>query len=797
VWVATTWIAAAVLAPSSHHRRQRHRMIQWMAIARQQPWFRVTTATAFPTTATTIRQQGAEFSSTRVFPQTTRTFQNSRSSLTMSSRDDNNVVNGDSHHDPNDNNDPKRVVGRTGWNHNEPAPNSDFWVPEGEQGREATSDDNDNPRDPPKLRTGWLHNQASPTAAPTTATAAATPENTKTPSLLLARQRLNQAMIQSKRNHRILSPVAFHSTSTQQVIAVTEHVIAVPLRHDRTPRPSPIMASQENKDDEETAAAKTTQQLQLTQKEEMLDLYFTVVETIGTNDDEKRAWLSSLQSLSPARRAQTYVQKSALTNAQSLCLYLQGGPGFGAAAPVAGLGFGSAASSWAAQALLGGVGGYQRVVLLDQRGTGKSTPITKQTLEFQFPDLFLLDDQTAVATKNDPIQLEELVKNEEDKDLQKRALTVQSAVNTVTEYLSCFRADSIVQDAELVREALLLSKPLGEEEEAAVNIKVDEVDWEGPKPWGGCLGQSFGGFCLMTYLSQVPNPPKICLFTGGIAPILSPLKDVYTQLWKRVQKRTKLYYEMYPGDVALVKKIVQRLLHEPAPLPAGGSLTARRFLQIGLGYLGSSPSSFAALHKLLSSAFVVAAADPSQVTSLEDIGKLQFHRSFLKSMEVDQSFDDAPIYYWMHESIYADGDTNAPTQWTAHRAYQDLVQGDAEVWDYRKTSSHLDNDDIPTLFFGEMVFPWMADGDYAELSGLGLKHVADSLANKNDWPILYDTDRMCQVLEAGSSRAAAAIYYDDFYVDFDSSMKVANGPMEKMVSRKRTRSISLPRALVN
>lgn len=264
--------------------------------------------------------------------------------------------------------------------------------------------------------------------------------------------------------------------------------------------------------------------------------------------------------------------------------------------------------------------------------------------------------------------------------------------------------------------------------------------------------------------------------------MLTPIYDLYSRLWKRVRKRSLLYYDMYPGDIALVKMIVQRLLHNPVPLPAGGVLTARRFLQVGLGYLGSSPSAFAELHQLLSSAFVVAPSgnDSDQANIMEEIPKLQFQRSFLKEIEIDQSFDDAPIYFWLHESIYADGEANAPTKWAAHRSYEDLVKSYPGVWDYRQTSGDLDKDEVPTLFFGEMVFPWMADGDYAELSGFGLRGVAEALANKNDWSQLFNTTMISQALENGTSRAAAATYYDDLYVDFDASMEVLDGPMKRV-----------------
>merc|ERR1712038_278655 len=108
---------------------------------------------------------------------------------------------------------------------------------------------------------------------------------------------------------------------------------------------------------------------------------------------------------------------------------------------------------------------------------------------------------------------------------------------------------------------------------------------------------------MMSYLSLIPNPPRICLFTGGIAPMLTNIDDVYRALRERVKKRNFIYYERYQQDVYLVKRIVRKLMKDPALLPSGGLLTPRRFLQLGIS-LGGSPSSFASLHSLFSSAFL-------------------------------------------------------------------------------------------------------------------------------------------------------------------------------------------------
>lgn len=276
----------------------------------------------------------------------------------------------------------------------------------------------------------------------------------------------------------------------------------------------------------------------------------------------------------------------------------------------------------------------------------------------------------------------------------------------------------------------------------------------------------------MSYLSLIPQPPRVCLLTGGIAPMLTSVDKAYDSLWERVKERSLNYYDAYPGDIRLVKRIVRALLARPAHLPSGGYLTARRFLQLGLS-LGGSPSAFASLHSTISSAFINEDDD-------------EFSKAFLKGVDSSQPFDDYPIYFLLHESIYADagikrypdGGDAIPTNWSAHRMFENRIKTPSE-FSYELTSS-LDADSRPTLFFGEMVFPWMADGDYAEISGLGMKSLAHALANKSDWGVLYDSEKMRSALTNGS-KAAAAVYYDDMYVDFDSCMKVVErgGPLEK------------------
>lgn len=606
----------------------------------------------------------------------------------------------------------------------------------------ADNSDDDEPR------TGWLHN-----TEPKYYTPASPSEDMSSPAM----KRLIMEKMKDYRNHRIINPPAIHPCGDKHRMMVTEHKIAVPLYH----------ADLESAADESSSIVTTADRVDgaFNSNESFerptIDIYFTIMELISNTADE--TFFGSLADLAitPRQRAEKYLQRQRSNNgvssidASRMILYLQGGPGYGCAAPVSGLSLASTKSSWASSALFGDITNldgktFERVVLMDQRGTGKSTPICKQTLKKIFPDLFLLDEE---CTSED----------EQSAGLQLKTAKVSKAVTEATTYLSKFRADSIVRDAEWIKEALI--RPTTSMEEGVTEDNTP------PQPWGAALGQSFGGFCLMAYLSQISHPPSLVLFTGGIAPMNTPIREVYDRLWLRVKERNYKYYDQYPGDIAVVNRVVKRLLlqedssHPPVKLPSGGILTARRFLQLGLALGGSPGSSFTNIHSVINSAF------------LDDTDD-ELSNAFLRRIDHEQSFDDAPLYFLLHESIYADGP--GATNWAAHSSYEHYTSTSPE-FDYRVTSK---SDKTPTLFFGEMVFPWMAHGDFAEVSQHGMQLLSESLAKKSDWQPLFDTSNMRTALgsdtKSPKSKAASATYYDDMYVDFNCAMKLLQrgGPLE-------------------
>jgi pimeloyl-ACP methyl ester carboxylesterase len=322
-------------------------------------------------------------------------------------------------------------------------------------------------------------------------------------------------------------------------------------------------------------------------------------------------------------------------------VFLQGGPGFEATRPT------SPPTGWIKRAIQD-----YRVLLLDQRGTGRSTPVGS-------------------AIPGDSPQAQ-------------------------AEYLTHFRADSIVRDAEHVRAGL------------------------GVDRWS-VLGQSFGGFTTMTYLSIASEGLSEAFITGGLSPIGRSVDDIYGATYRRLIRANRRYFERYPDDRPHVRDILGRLEEEDVRLPTGDRLTARRFRQLGL-WLGDS-AGFELLHHVIELPFGSAA--------------------FLHDIEGGVRFSRNPIYATLHEASYADG---VATRWSAARLLPDEIQQEG-------------------YFTAEHVFPWMWE-DYAGLRG---HRAAAEILAEHPWPALYDADR----LRDNDVPVAATIYVNDLYVDRDFAEETA------------------------
>ncbi|WP_029260257.1 MULTISPECIES: alpha/beta fold hydrolase [unclassified Microbacterium] len=326
-------------------------------------------------------------------------------------------------------------------------------------------------------------------------------------------------------------------------------------------------------------------------------------------------------------------------------VFLQGGPGHEAPRPF----HSSTSPAWLDEALA-----HYRLVLLDQRGTGRSTPVG-------------------------------------DGDLERGSAAV-------AEHLTHLRADAIVRDCETVREHL------------------------GATTWS-VLGQSFGGFTTLAYLSTDPSSLEDVFITGGLSAVGRHPDDVYALCYDKMRDASERYYRRFPEHRDVMRRLVELADAGGIVLPDGEVVSRSRLRSVGSA-LGTNDG-WQTLWSILE-------RDPSSNA---------FRYDLMHAMPYDGR---NPLYFAFHESSYADGHA---TRWSAERT---------EPTDFR---------DDPTLFTGEHIRrewtetvpafrPW--------------REVALELA-EFEWPSIYDASAI-----AGSeSTGAAAVYVNDVYVPYEFSLETA------------------------
>jgi len=337
-----------------------------------------------------------------------------------------------------------------------------------------------------------------------------------------------------------------------------------------------------------------------------------------------------------------------------LLLHLQGGPGGKGVRPLD-------RSDWVDAALK-----RFRLVVPDQRGTGRSTPLSGS----EFAEL---------------------------------------PANEAARRLALHRADSIVKDFEAIR----------------------STHYSGRQWW--TIGQSYGGFLTLHYLSVHPEAIVASAVAGGLASLDPDASEVYRRTFARVSEKNRQFRVRSPHLTQRIARIAGLLSAESTSLPDGDRLTVRRFQTLGLEF--GMGTGFERVHWLLDEAFA-------------DRAETRFSDTFLSSMNAMTSFASNPLFIALQESIYGAG----PTAWAAQRE--------------RERHEAFAESARPLQFTGEMVFPWM----FEEIRALrGFRAGVEMLAEA-EWPIdLYDHQR----LEANDVAVEAVVYFDDMYVDADLSLQTA------------------------
>ncbi|MBS1697032.1 MAG: alpha/beta fold hydrolase [Actinobacteria bacterium] len=326
-------------------------------------------------------------------------------------------------------------------------------------------------------------------------------------------------------------------------------------------------------------------------------------------------------------------------------VFLQGGPGSEAPRAL----HAPATPSWLDQALT-----EYRVVMIDQRGTGRSTPVSDAILA--------------------------------------------RGTDEVAEHLTHLRADAIVRDCEAMREHL------------------------GAEQWN-VLGQSFGGFTTLAYLSTDASSIDDAYLTGGLSTVTRTPDEVYALCYDKMRDASERYYRRFPEHRDRMRRLVDLAAAGAIVLPSGEVVSPSRLRSAGSG-LGMNDG-WQTLWQLLE-------LDPGT-------------NAFRYDLAAAMPFGGRnPLYFVFHESSYANGHV---TDWSAERMEPADFAEDVTLF----TGEHIRRDWTETV---PAFQPW--------------RDVTLALA-RHEWPTIYDP----VALAASGAHGAAAVYVNDPYVPLEYSMETA------------------------
>ena len=326
-------------------------------------------------------------------------------------------------------------------------------------------------------------------------------------------------------------------------------------------------------------------------------------------------------------------------------VFLQGGPGHEAPRPF----HSSPSPAWLDEALA-----HYRVVMLDQRGTGLSSPVG-------------------------------------DADLGR-------GTAAIAEHLTHLRADAIVRDCEAMREHL------------------------GADRWS-VLGQSFGGFTTLAYLSTDSASLDEVFITGGLSTVTRSADEVYAVCYDKMRSASENYYRRFPDHRDVMRRLVDHADAGDIVLPDGEVVSASRLRSVGSA-LGTDDG-WQTVWSLLE-------RDPSSNAFRYDL------------MHAMPFGGRNPLYFAFHESSYASGQA---TRWSAERVEPDDFRDDVTLF----TGEHIRSEWTETV---PAFQPW--------------REVALELA-EFEWPTIYDAE----AIAASGATGAAAIYVNDVYVPLEFSLETA------------------------
>ena len=269
------------------------------------------------------------------------------------------------------------------------------------------------------------------------------------------------------------------------------------------------------------------------------------------------------------------------------------------------------------------------------------------------------------------------------------------------EYLCNFRSDSIAKDAEHIRLKLFSDQEF--------NI----------------FGQSFGGWCIYSYLSQFPNSASSAIITGGFPPMFQDAHEVYTDLLPQISVATEKFYKRFPETFKQLTSLFEAL--------DGKVLSLLSLSGVLIGHESQEYSLCSIIEDLY--------------FDIENIGRPT--KKTINRLKDPMGLINNPLYLFLHESIYCN---DSASNWAGERVF---------VEEHRRPTSK----DPSNFFLSETIAR-----KYFELEELSpFLPLMDSIMAFDGWSKQFNEEQLKQ----SSTRVTGVIYSNDAYVSKKFSEKSA------------------------
>lgn len=309
----------------------------------------------------------------------------------------------------------------------------------------------------------------------------------------------------------------------------------------------------------------------------------------------------------------------------------------------------------------------------------------------------------------------------------------------IANYITQFCQDNIVRDLEAVRQCLSIER---------VTAGGRPIKWT-------ILGQSYGGYISLTYLSMFPEGLQEIFITGGLPPCGMNIDDYFRIEYQDIVNQNKKFYTTYLDANILVRRILA-LIKAIDPIniemTGRGYLTGQKLLTLGRQF--GSKVGFPEVYNLLQRI----------KRDLEHTKKLSLDT--IVEFESILHVDERPLYSILLEQTWCSG---GKTRWAAERVAREI-----EGFDYLRLNqdgNYCDPSDTPAdtpIYFTANTYCRFHYDTHEEL--IDLKGAAEILA-EHEWECPYDYEMLAR--NPRQVPVYAISFKKDMHLDVGVAVKTA------------------------